>query len=125
MLRRLIPVTMLCLFLFPTHALAFDSQVEQWRPIVRQELTEHNVYSEFWEDKALSIMQRESGGFAGIRSRSGCVGLFQYTASWSRSARRKGLPDWRTDGPTSIHVFARTLQQGGAKSVKRHWRATW
>ena len=102
-----------------TPAYAFPQSVERWRPYLHKKLVEYAVYSPAFEEKALSIMYRESGGNPKA-SNGACVGLYQFDRGWIR-----GSSDWRKNGRASIKRFVRCRYYGGLSAVKRHWRATY
>lgn len=93
------------------------SGVEQWRGAVRQALQQHGVWTQWWEDKTLSIIRKESGGNPNARNGQH-VGLFQFNNAWASESKRYD-PHW------SINRFARVLSEGGEAKIRQHWRATW
>ena len=81
MLRRLIPVLLLVAtvsLVTPTTSAAYPASVERWRPYLHKKLVEYGVYTPAFEDRALHIMYRESGGSPTAGHRSGCYGLYQF-----------------------------------------------
>ena len=119
MIRRLIPVTLLVLALTPLQALAYPRNVERWRVPIRTELKRQGVWSAFIEDKALHIIQSESSGIPTAGKGRSCQGLFQFQRGWSRGKDR------RLSGYWSVTRFVTAYRQGGLRSIKRHWRATY
>ena len=123
MLRRLIPVLLLAATVSlatPTTSAAYPASVERWRPYLHKKLVEYGVYTPAFEDRALHIMYRESGGSPTAGHRSGCYGLYQFNRGWTR-----GSSDWRGNGKASIKRFVRCRYYGGLRAIKRHWAATY
>ena len=111
--------------------IAFDPEVERWRPLVREELAQ--AYADGWliggaakldEDVVLALIEQESGGDDQAYSWAGAIGLaqvmpFTYALmlygdeSLADSIGEEAMFDPRTNLRTGIRYLALALQDFG------------
>ena len=129
-----------------------SKNVQRWKPTVIAAAKYYHVYSPFIVTKALHIMAGENGGSEHSKTSRSCIGLFQFDGGWIHSYYGKHFraplsahlirihvvknskgqlvwrnhpKDWRQCGTCSIYRFMKSYHDGGLRTIKSHWRATY